>query len=114
MQPKLLCFFFLFLMQYALADPPEDSIQGSFVKITIFPNPSPDGIFTVRLTRKAATQPIKLRVFNILGEEILSKEIAAEVLYIETELTLTSFPKGAYMLEITEGNEKQSRRLSYY
>lgn len=82
--------------------------------ISVFPNPSPEGIFTLQLRQPIPDQPIQLRVYNLLGEEIWYREIAEGVLFIELTIELSNYPRGAYMLEVSQGGIKQSSRLSYY
>jgi hypothetical protein len=70
---------------------------------TIFPNPSPDGNFTLRVNIMQAAN-ISVAIFNQLGQKVLTKTFGMyDVGSHEIQLQ-TGFSFGMYILEIKSGN----------
>jgi len=71
----------------------------------LFPNPG-NGIFTLKLNSEQVNQS-SVRVFNLLGAEVLFKEIISE----NTMLDITQQPKGVYLVSIQTPQGKLSKKL---
>ena len=53
-----------------------------------------------------------VRVYNLLGREVYSDDVHAGQDFRGT-ISIGEMPRGVYMLEITNGQQKLTRRLSY-
>jgi hypothetical protein len=64
-------------------------------EISIYPNPNP-GIFTVKLNGAISNEEVEIEVFNQLGEKVYAKQTKVE--NNELQVTISSLPSGAYIL----------------
>ncbi len=79
----------------------EKNIEGFF---SISPNPSNTGIF--RVNRKGAAQGT-ITVFNILGEQVMSKKVTTDVETID----LSAIANGSYFVTIKTEKETAVRKI---
>jgi PKD repeat protein len=79
-------------------------------KLNVFPNPS-NGLFNVQFNSTDAST--KLTVLNLLGEVILKKELVqtANGNY-DTQIDLSNYPNGIYLINISTENQNIVRRIS--
>jgi len=78
---------------------------------TLFPNPSTNGQFTVRVPEKRNVQ-YTLRVINSQGQQILQKELAADASRIEVQ-PAQPLPAGIYFVQLFEdGKQSWQQRLA--
>ncbi|MFN0200420.1 MAG: T9SS type A sorting domain-containing protein [Bacteroidia bacterium] len=80
-------------------------------ELKAFPNPNNSGIFQIEFTATEAVGSINIKVYNLIG-----KEVHSEKLYVRTfngKINVSDLPKGVYILEISNGQQKQTKRLSY-
>tara|TARA_B100000609_G_C16829379_1_gene239964 strand:+ start:16 stop:351 length:336 start_codon:yes stop_codon:yes gene_type:complete len=75
-------------------------IEGgvSIVNLAVYPNPSRD-VFNVSFTSEEI-QDLKVRVLNIVGEEIIGEELQQFVGEYTKQIDLDTYSKGIYFLEI--------------
>ena len=75
-------------------------IEGgeSIVNLAVYPNPSRD-VFNVSFTSEEV-QDLKVRVLNIVGEEIIEEELQQFVGEYTKQIDLDTYSKGIYFLEI--------------
>jgi len=73
----------------------------SFTKVSIYPNPS-SGVVTF-----TQAKDLKVSVYDIFGKEIFNSELLSN----NEELDLSNFSAGVYLVNITDGNKKETRKL---
>jgi len=73
--------------------------------VSIFPNPS-NGKCT--LLREGSAMPFSLEIRTMQGQRMYSKQ---EISYSTTELDLSSFPAGIYLLQVSDGTSVHSQKL---
>jgi hypothetical protein len=87
---------------------------GDFIaQLAVYPNPSTTGDFTVEFSSLNPHQDIYIRVYSLIGKEVFSKTIPAANGFYEEQFSVQQMPRGVYFLEISNGEQKQTRRLSY-
>lgn len=74
--------------------------QSDETPISIFPNPT-TGIINLKTPTFEKTQ---IEIFDVLGKTIYQKEISTP----ETEINLSSLPKGVYFLKAISGNKRST------
>lgn len=80
--------------------------------LSVYPNPSTTGDFSVKF--EVETQKIiYIKVYNLIGREVYKEEISAPAGAYKASFDLHNFPKGVYMLEVANGNQRLTRRLSF-
>lgn len=77
--------------------------------LAIFPNPT-TGYFDINFTY-TGSQNISVRVFSIIGKEIMNEQANGGAYSHRVELR--DYPKGIYIVEITNGTQKMTKRVSY-
>jgi PKD repeat protein len=77
--------------------------------LKIFPNPSKD-IFNITFTSKTI-QDLKVRVLNVIGEEIISIELEQFIGEYTEQLNLKENAKGIYFLEIETNDGIVNKKL---
>ena len=70
----------------------------SINNLNIYPNPSKD-LFNLTFT-SAVKQNLKIRIFNVLGEQLITESLQQFVGEYAKEIDLTNKAKGIYFLEI--------------
>lgn len=118
MKTLLLFFFALLLSLQSIAQQSQD-MQLAFVgggefisNLSVYPNPSSNGVFTVSFASEGSSN-ISVRVYSLIGREVFHDQInAADGAYREA-VNVSGLPKGIYILEVSNGEQKQTRRLSF-
>jgi len=77
--------------------------------LDVFPNPSRD-IFNVTFTSEDV-QDLKVRILNVVGEELVNEELQQFVGEYTKQINLTNNAKGVYFLEITTNNGVVNKKL---
>lgn len=80
--------------------------------LSVYPNPSTTGDFSVKFDVEAQ-KVIQIKVYNLIGREVYRKQISAPAGEYKATFDIHNFPKGVYMLEISNGNQRLTRRLSF-
>ena len=75
-----------------------DVEEISINNLNIYPNPSKD-LFNLTFT-SAVKQNLKIRIFNVLGEQLITENLQQFVGEYTKEIDLTNKAKGIYFLEI--------------
>lgn len=78
--------------------------------VKAYPNPTTNGTITIAFNY-TGEQTITVRVINLIGKEVYSN--IAEGGAFEDKISLTDFAKGIYIIEISNGTQKQTKRISY-
>ncbi len=79
------------------------------LQMKVYPNPT-NGLFTIVLNMSTfREEKIKMRIVNVLGQEIYNKEIIAQDETIKEIVELDqSLPTGIYTLQIMMGNKTEN------
>ncbi|MFA7687770.1 MAG: reprolysin-like metallopeptidase [Moheibacter sp.] len=77
-------------------------------ELTIYPNPS-NGIFHIEMETKS--NQVKYSVFNLEGKLISSNVAVPSGGKLNQKLNLSHLPNGTYIIQITNGSEKVSKKL---
>lgn len=72
--------------------------------LVVSPNPS-SGVFTLENHQLKSQQ---IRLYNSLGQVF---QVESEIDYLNTQINISSFPSGFYILQIMEGNSIRSVRI---
>jgi len=82
---------------------------NTITNLSIYPNPSKD-VFNVTFTSEDV-QDLKVRVINVIGEELISDNLQQFIGEYTKKIDLTNNAKGIYFLEITTNNGLVSKKL---
>lgn len=74
--------------------------------ITIYPNPSSDGIFTLFLDNEKSK--IKLEVYDMFGQNVYDEDV---IISKNHSINLENFSKGIYLLKIKQGDEVVNKNI---
>lgn len=86
--------------------------ENPFVKeFTIYPNPS-TGPLNISLEMFDEGKPLQLKVYNLIGQQLEVKSLTPFVGKFNMKLDMAKFPKGIYMIEITNGKQSRTKRVS--
>ena len=91
-----------------------EAFEAGTIEVKAYPNPS-NGQFTIR-AKVAKDESIKLRVFDMMGQEIVTRDL--EKLMAEGDPTyslsidITGQPMGIYLITLTQGNKVHQERVS--
>jgi hypothetical protein len=81
----------------------------SIVNLDVYPNPSRDA-FNITFTSETV-QDLRVRVFNILGDEIACKDLKQFVGEYTKQIDITTHAKGIYFLKIQTSNSLINKKL---
>jgi hypothetical protein len=73
-------------------------VRNSDQNFGCYPNPTP-GRFTLWLSEEPAESPVLVKVYNLLGVEVISKALYSGKLH---QMSLENQAKGIYMLSVTQ------------
>ncbi len=78
-------------------------------ELSLYPNPSADGRFTLQLVESRSSQTLAFQVFNQAGRLVRQAELLVEQ---EVELDLSQLPPGLYCLEaVLSSGQRFARKL---
>ncbi|MEM6804330.1 MAG: T9SS type A sorting domain-containing protein [Bacteroidota bacterium] len=78
------------------------------IELVVYPNPS-NGIFSLDIKKEDFIQETyKVRVVNIVGQTVASKEIETNM---ETKFDLSTLPKGFYFVRVEVGKQEVVKRI---
>jgi len=80
--------------------------------LLIYPNPS-DGQFTVSFTAYTK-QSYKLKLFNALGQLVYTKDLLDVSGTISQQIDVSTYPKGIYMLSLTDSQNQTVKKIMVY
>lgn len=92
--------------------PDKSSFIVAGVEVSIYPNPTTDGHFSLKLTGLEKSEKVNIKVYNLIGSEVYSHSFSSFAGENKREISLTTVPKGIYMVEVSLGEEKYTHRLS--
>ncbi|MBX7240604.1 MAG: T9SS type A sorting domain-containing protein [Bacteroidia bacterium] len=80
--------------------------------LKVYPNPTSNGIFTLEFNFNNEEE-ITVRIYNLIGKEVLSEKTTSSSGVYDKTVNLSDYPKGIYIVEISNGSQKQTKRVSY-
>lgn len=90
----------------------DEVYANPFLKeFTAYPNPT-SGALTLTLETFGETQSLQLKVYSLIGQEMLSETISPFAGVKQVSLDLSKFPKGIYMVEVSNGDKFKMKRVS--
>lgn len=95
-------------MTFASADAGNDFITD----LKVYPNPSTNGYFNINFTNLSRESTLNIKIYNLIGKEVYTERIPSGQDYDST-IRLNELPRGVYILEISNGSQKQTKRLSF-
>ena len=116
MKKFLLIFSFLTLTLSVFAHLPAnvdiEVYSSPFLKeFSVYPNPT-TGALKLTIETFGETQNLELKVFSLIGQEMYSERLSPFSGLKQVSLDLSQFPKGLYMVEITNGEKSKMKRVS--
>ena len=81
----------------------------SIANLDVYPNPSRD-VFNITFTSETV-QDLRIRVLNVVGEEIVKEDLQQFVGEYAKQIDLTDNAKGIYFLEIETNNGVINKKL---
>lgn len=80
-------------------------------EFSIYPNPT-QGEVGISLSTIDPNAKLSLKVFSIIGQEMYSTEVNPFSGTQKLTLNLDKFPKGVYMVEISNGSQVKTKRVT--
>ena len=108
----LLCALVLLLNPIQAGQRSSETDPFSF-SVSVYPNPSSSGNFSIELLGLEHNRQIHLKVYNLIGKEVFRTVINNLNAEYKGSISLGTFPKGIYMLEVSQGEQTHTRRLSF-
>jgi hypothetical protein len=107
---------FLFLSVGAFAHLPSSASEGEYAttflkEFTVYPNPT-SGSLTMTMETFGETQSLQLKVISLIGQEMYTETISPFAGFKQISLDLSKFPKGIYMIEVSNGEKARMKRVS--
>ncbi len=85
--------------------------QG-FIKISVCPNPSSDGLFNIQIDAGAMEiANCKIDIYNITGEKVLNYVLDNRILKNSKTIDLAGYPDGIYFMSLISGELKYYQKL---
>ena len=103
------------LLGSALAQSPSSNFGevDLITNVSVYPNPSQTGDFSVKFEINKPQDRLQIKVYNLIGREVYRDHAAASQGQFKTSFSLQHLPKGFYMLEVTIGDKRITRRLAF-
>ena len=87
---------------------PSDPFLREF---SIYPNPT-QGEVAISFSTLDANAKLTLKVFSVIGQEMSSTEISPFAGPQKLTLSLDKFPKGVYFVELSNGSQVKTKRVT--
>ena len=109
----LLLAIFISTAAFASADLFDDLLMKDPIvkEFVVYPNPT-SGDLTVQIESLNNSSTLTLRVFSIIGQEMMKQTVNPFNGSKKIELDLHKLPKGIYMIEISNGKDAITKRIS--
>jgi Secretion system C-terminal sorting domain len=116
MRKLLFMISFLFLTASAFAHLPASAAEEVYSnpllkEFMVYPNPT-SGALTLTMETFGETQTLQLKVYSLIGQEMYTESISPFAGVKQLSLDLSKFPKGIYMVEVTNGERSKMKRVS--
>jgi len=110
----LLGMFFIVSVWGQQSFPLKNNDKESFIsELTIYPNPTTSGDISIQFRVDLKQEKLTIKVYNLIGNEVYAKEQSEYDDQYQETISLGAYPKGIYILEVSNGEKKEIRRLSY-
>ncbi|MBS1614558.1 MAG: T9SS type A sorting domain-containing protein [Bacteroidetes bacterium] len=83
---------------------------SNILGLGLFPNPAPGGRFNVSLDAKQPMKEVSVRISDVTGREVLSRQFSNPGKSLFEEMNLGGAAPGMYFVRITADGETFSRR----
>lgn len=83
--------------------------EFSFERVKLFPNPTQDGSFTLKVDRPHSSKNIGIEVFDVGGRLIYTQNI--NTTQLNNEITIQNAQAGVYLLRLSDGSTSDIRRV---
>ncbi len=91
-----------------------DKQGDSFIAdLNIYPNPTTSGNISIKIDLNQQEENITIKIFNLIGKTVYVQKITTFETQVQENINLGTQPKGIYILEVSNGEKKEIRRLSY-
>jgi hypothetical protein len=84
-----------------------DDIKEIIPGFKVFPNPT-TGTLTIELAHKTEVASTVIEIYSMMGEKLIRKELPAQTKY---EISLTTQPRGMYILRVISGKETRTVKV---
>ena len=113
MRTLLAILFSTFLTVSVFAHMPgADNMAQPFLKeFSVAPNPT-TGSITLKIETIDQNAPLEMKVYSLIGQEMMRETIMPFEGLKEMRLDFTTLPKGIYMLQISNGKNARTKRIS--
>ncbi len=92
----------------------DNKSDDSFVtELNIYPNPTTTGNITININLDRQEETVTIKVYNLIGKTVFVQKINSFETELQEVINLSSNPKGVYILEVSNGEKKEIRRLSF-
>lgn len=78
------------------------AVETNEIGLTAYPNPA-NGVVNVNISN-AGTEEVQLQMVNIMGEEVYNQQVYASGADFTTQIDISSFAKGTYLLKVNTGS----------
>lgn len=96
----------------ALAHEPGSELREPFLKeFSTYPNPT-QGNLTISFSALDASKSLTLKIYNLIGKELYTESFSPFTGIREVKFNLSQYPKGMYMIEISDGKNSRIKRVS--
>lgn len=81
----------------------------------VFPNPTTNGKITISFSVINHNGNVTVKLYNLIGREVFMEQVSGEETEYQRDLQLNDYqlPKGVYILEVSDGTQKQTKRISF-
>lgn len=81
-------------------------------RLVIFPNPSSNGNISISFSSIDKQDKIQIKIISLIGKEVYIHTLHDYTGTFNSQINLESAAKGIYMLEVSNGERKETRRFS--
>lgn len=80
------------------------------LNVSVYPNPN-NGTFTMTMTG-FEQKKVALNVYNLIGEKVYTEEMNLYAANYSKQISLGSLPSGVYMVQVTDGNNTFTHKIT--
>jgi hypothetical protein len=86
------------------------AINAEASSLNIYPNPT-RGVFNVSLSLASGNQNVKIKVFNAMGQLILTENCSKTAGAVNKQIDLSNYSKGVYVVQVISDANSMYRRV---
>lgn len=80
--------------------------------LVVYPNPSSNGNISISFSSLHKHDKIQIKIISLIGKEVYLHTLHNYTGKYNAHINLERVAKGIYMLEVTDGEQKETRRFS--